>query len=122
MGMLDPRQLTAIQTKASKTFDLVGIQVQRATRTRDATGAYSETWSTIATVAGGWNKPSPQMMQAYAGLIGAEASWLVRLPIGTNVKNNDRLVMPSGDVLTVQSDLTLRSYASCVRVLATEIR
>ena len=124
MGVLDPRQLTQLQTFAATTFDQPGIKIQRPTRVFDGQGTYTETWATIATVNGGWTKPSPQIMQQYAGLIGSLAAWVVRLPYGTNIKNNDRLVMPgaAGDTLTVQADLGTRSYATTARVLATEVR
>lgn len=120
--MLDARQLASIQAFAQKPFDQSGIKVQRATRTADAYGTFSETWQTKATVNGNYDKPSPQIMQEYAGLIGSLAAWIVRLPYGTTVANNDRLVMPGGDTLTVQTVISARSYASCVMVLATEIR
>jgi hypothetical protein len=72
-------------------------------------------------VAGGWAKPNAAVMQQYAGLIGAQKAWLVRLPSGTTVRNGDRLVMPSGDTLEIQADLTESSYSTCVRMLATEV-
>lgn len=122
MGFLPAGELTAIRATATAALDLPGVQVQRATLTKDAYGAFSESWATIATVAGGWAKPSASVMSAYAGLIGALAAWVVRLPYGTAVRNGDRLVMPSGDTLSVQADLTESSYSSCVRVLATEVR
>lgn len=120
-GLLTTPQLTAMRAAATAALDLAGVQVQRATRTQDNEGTYSDAWATIATVAGGWAQPSAAIMAAYAGVIGSLKSWVVRLPYGTAVRNGDRLVMPSGDTLVVQADLTQRSYATCVRVLATEV-
>ena len=122
-GKLSATQLAAFQATATAALDLSGIQVQRATRTQNQWGGIgSESWATLATVAGGWAKPSASVMTQYAGLIGALASWVVRLPSGTPIRNGDRLVMPSGDTLLVQADLTESSYSTCVRVLASEVR
>lgn len=121
-GKLSAAQLAAFQATATAALDLSGIQVQRATRAQNQWGGFSESFTTLATVAGGWAKPSAAVMQQYAGLIGALASWVVRLPSGTTIRNGDRLVMPSGDTLVVQADLTESSYSTCVRVLASEVR
>ena len=121
MGLLDPRQLTDLTNATAATFDQTGIKVQHATRTKDAYGTFSETWTTKATVSGNYDKPTPKMMEQYAGIIGSQAAWIVRLPVGTQVANDDRLVIGS-DTLTVQTVISARSYATCVMVLATEIR
>lgn len=121
-GLLSAAQLAALRSTATASLDLSGIVIQRPTRVFDTYGTYSETLTTIATVAGGWAKPSASVMTQYAGLIGAQAAWVVRLPWGTAVRNGDLLAMPSGDTLTVQADLSESSYSTCVRVLATEVR
>ena len=121
-GRLSAAQLGAFQTAATATLDISGVLVQRATTTSDGYGTYSETWATIATVAAGWAKPTASIMQQYAGLIGALAAWTVRLPYGTDCLRNDRIVMPTGEVLTVQADLSQSSYSTCKRVLATAVR
>ena len=120
-GKLNAAQLARFQAVATAALDLSGVQVQRATRTRDQWGGFSESWSTLATVAGGWAKPSAGVLQQYAGLIASRRAWIVRLPSGTSIRNGDRLVMPSGDTLVVQADLTESSYSTCVRVLASEV-
>jgi hypothetical protein len=121
-GNLNAAQLARFQAVSTAALDLSGIVVKRPTRTQNSTGGYAQTLTTLATVAGGWAKPSASVMRAYAGLIGSLAAWVVRLPSGTSVRSGDLLVMPSGDTLTVQADLTERSYATCVQVLATEVR
>lgn len=121
MGLLDARQLADLTSVATAAMDLSGIQVQRATQTRNQWGGFSESWSTLSTVAGGWAKPSAGVLQQYAGLIASRRAWIVRLPSGTSIRNGDRLVMPSGDTLVVQADLTESSYSTCVRVLASEV-
>lgn len=122
MSLLDSRQLADLQAAASAAFDLTGIQVMRLTQTKGANGILSESSAVIATVAGAWARPSVEVMRLYASALGAQATWVVRLPIGTNIHNNDLLHMPSGDTLRVQADLTEHSYATCVQVLATEVR
>lgn len=114
--------LAAARAAATASLDVPGIEIQRVSRTPDGYGLASETWNTIATVTGGWAKPTASVMQQYAGLIGSLAAWVVRLPYGQDCRSGDRLVMPTGETLTVQADLSQRSYASCKRVLATEIR
>lgn len=114
--------LAAARQAATASLDVPGIQVQRVTRTPDGYGTATETWATLATVSGAWAKPSASVMQAYAGLIGSLAAWVVRLPYGQACRNGDRLLMPSGDTLVVQADLSEHSNATCVRVLATEVR
>lgn len=122
-GLIPASELTALQATAQTAMDLSGIVIKRPARTQNQWGGYSETTPTqVASTVGGWAKPSAGVMQQYAGLIGARAAWVVRLPSGTNVRNGDLLVMPSGDTLTVQADLTEHSYATCVQVLATEVR
>ena len=120
--MIPASELDAMRAVATAAMDVPGVLVQRATTTSDGYGAYSETWATIATVAAGWAKPTASVMQQYAGLIGALAAWTVRLPYGTDCLRNDRLVMPTGEVLTVQADLSQSSYSTCKRVLATAVR
>lgn len=120
--MIPASELTAMQATATSALDLSGVLVQRATRTPDGYGAYTETWATLATVAGGWAKPTASVMQQYAGLIGSLAAWTVRLPYGTTCAANDRIVMPTGETLTVQADLSQSSYSTVKRVLATEVR
>lgn len=120
-GALSAAQLARFQTVATAALDVSGIVIKRPTRTQNAWGGYAETLATVATVAGAWAQPNAAIMQQYAGVIGAQKAWVVRLPYGTDVRRDDQLAMPSGDTLTVQATLSARSYATCVRVLATEI-
>lgn len=121
-GLLSSAQLTAARAAATAALDLSGVTQKRPSRTPNSTGGYSESDATIATgLAAAWAKPSAALMAQYAGLIGSLKSWVVRLPYGTAIARDDLLLMPSGDLLRVQADLTERSYATCVRVLATEV-
>ena len=121
-GYLSATQLAALQAVQSAAMDVAGIVVKRVTRTSTGNGLNSESWRVIATVTGGWAKPTASIMQQYATLIGSDALWVVRLPYGTSCLNGDRLVMPSGETLTVQADLSQHSYDTCKRVLASAIR
>lgn len=120
--MVPADALAAARAAATASLDLAGITLQRPSRTPNQWSGYSETLTTIASgLAGGWAKPSAALMRQYAGVIGSLKSWVVRLPYGTAVKRNDLLVMPSGDTLRIQADLSESSYPTCVRVLATEV-
>lgn len=121
-GKLSSAQQARFQAVSTAALDLSGIVIKRPSDTPNAWGGPSETLTTIATVAGGWAKPSAAIMTQYAGLIGSEASWVVRLPLGTDCKRNDLLLMPSGDTLRVQADLSESSYSVSKRVLASEVR
>lgn len=121
-GLVNAAQLARFQAVASSALDVANIVIARPTRTDDGFGAYTETWTTVATITGGWAKPTAAVMTQYAGVIGSLAAWTVRLPYGTDCLRNDRITMPTGEVLTVQADLSQSSYSTCKRVLATQIR
>lgn len=121
-GNLTSAQMAAFQATSTAALDLTGIVIKRPALTPNQWGGPSESDTTVATVAGGWAKPSAAVMTQYAGLIGSLASWVVRLPSGTDCQRNDLLVMPSGDTLRVQVDLSESSYSASKRVLASEVR
>ena len=120
--MIPASELTAMRAVATSALDIAGILVQRVTLSDDGYGGQTESWATTATVAGGWAKPSAAVMTMYASKIGSLASWVVRLPYGTSCNAGDRLVMPTGETLLVQADLSQSSYSTSKRVLASEIR
>lgn len=121
-GKLTSAHLTRLQAVATSAMDVPGIQIKHDTPTNDGYGLQSVVESTTSTVTGGWAKPTARIMQVYAGLIGSLAAWVVRLPYGTSCARNDRLFMPSGEVLVMQADLSQSSYSTCKLVLATAIR
>ena len=121
-GLIPASELTTLRATATAALDLAGITQKRPSRTPNATGGYTESDTTVASgLAGAWAKPSAAIMQQYAGLIGSQKAWVVRLPWGTAIARDDLLIMPSGDTLRVQADLSESSYSTCVRVLATEV-
>lgn len=122
--MLDTRQLTALQSYASRTLDL-SAQITRNTGTgSDIWGHPNETWTPVpasgAAVACALTEPSAQVMAKYADLIGSQRAWKVSFPYGTDIKRNDRIAV-GGQTMRVQVDETLGSYSTLTQVLATEV-
>jgi len=61
-------------------------------------------------------------MAAYSDVIGSATSYVIRVPYGTTYHANDRLVMPSGEVLRIQADLSDSSYSTAMLLLAVRIQ
>ena len=118
--MLSAAQLAAFQATANKALDQ-SITIKRATKTPDGAGGSSFVWNTIATVSGNLAQPSAAMMQNYDYLIGTTTTWMVRLPVGTNVLENDELTTGSLQ-LRVQAILQPQSYQTSLRLLAAEVQ
>ncbi len=121
-GLLSAAQLAAFRAVASSALDIAGVQVQRATLSDDGYGLQTQSWATVATVAASEAKPSASVQQQYAARIGSLASWVVRLPYGTDCRADDRLVFPSGDKRLVQADLSDSSYSTAQLYLVSEVR
>lgn len=119
--MISLAELQALQAVATSALD-VSITIQRATPTSDGAGGQSLTWNTVATVNGNLAQPSGQLMQNYDFLIGTTSTWMVRMPVGTNVKENDRLQVSGGQTLKVQVILQPQSYQTALRLLAAEVQ
>jgi len=60
-------------------------------------------------------------MAVYTALIGTREAWVISLPLGTDVKRNDQLLV-NGLTLRVESDITTQSYPILTQVLAATIR
>jgi hypothetical protein len=111
-----------MQAAANSAMD-TSITIKRVTRTIDATGHPSETWTTISTASGNLAQPSQAMMANYDYLVGERSTWLVRLPVGTNVQEADHLTVSGLSVpLEVQALLAPQSYQASLRLLASEVR
>lgn len=95
--------------------------IKRATKTKDAYGSDTESLSTIATTVAGMSEPTAGQLANYDYLVGSLSTFQVKLPVGTDVKAQDRLVIDS-QTLVVQVVLDPRSYASLVTVLASEVK
>jgi hypothetical protein len=114
-------ELARIQADAAAQTLTLTCQIQRKTLTSDGAGGSTTTWNTIATVQAGMSLPTAGQLQNYDYLIGSLAAWQVKLPVGTNVQVQDRLVI-SGQTLIVQIVLTPRSLPALLTVLASEIK
>jgi hypothetical protein len=127
-------ELAAIQAEANSTLDKPATIWRDTTAgtTRDIygssssdpanTGNYTQVAPTgnntlFCSVA----EPTATHLQNYDYLIGAEATWLVKLPVGTTCQERDHIVVES-QVLEVHVILTPRSYAALLTVLAAEIK
>lgn len=117
--MLSSAQLAATQATANAALDK-SITVKRVVRVQGSDGHYSESWSTLETVNGNLSQPTGTQMQNYNYLVGPLNTWQVRLPAGTTVAENDRLVIGS-QTLRVQVVLQPQSYQTSLRLLASEI-
>lgn len=97
--------------------------IQRATTAPDAYGTSTETWNTIspADLKAGLSEPTAGQLANYDYKIGALATSQVKLPIGTIVAHEDRIII-EGQTLVVQIILTPRSYASLLTILASEVK
>lgn len=113
-------ELTLIQSDANALLDKTCL-IRRATLTADAYGTQSETWADVTTVDAGMAQPSAGLLANYAFLIGSLATWKVRLPYGTDVREKDQLVI-DGQTLIVQVILSPQSYSVFANVLASEVK
>jgi hypothetical protein len=120
MTMISAAEQAQMQADASTSLDQSFV-IQRLTRVPDGTGHYSETWATVATAPGNLAQPTAGQMQNYGYKIGSLATWQVRLPVSTNVQENDQLVT-NGQTLRVQVVLTPQSYQTCLLLLASEVK
>jgi len=121
-GLLNSAQLTALRATASSALDIAGVQIQSYTKIDNGDGTFGEDWVTFATVAASQAKPSAGIMAAYSDVIGSATSYVIRVPYGTTYHANDRLVMPSGEVLRIQADLSDSSYSTAMLLLAVRIQ
>jgi hypothetical protein len=115
-------ELAALQAAVNATLDQ-SCQVQRNTPTTSNYATQTDSWATVATVNCHVGKPSANIAQQYADKVGALALWLVRLPVGTDVRvgdashGSDQLIIGS-KTLRVQAILTPRSYPVALVVIA----
>jgi hypothetical protein len=117
--------LSRMQAIVNATLDQTCV-IQRNTPTQSGYGTQVDSWATVATVLCHIARPSAAMAQLYADKIGELATWLVRLPQGTDVRvgdashGADRLVI-GGHTLRVQALLAPRSYPIALTLIAAEV-
>lgn len=114
-------ELASIQSETqAATCDKTCV-VNRKTKTKDAYGSDTEVLNTIATTVAGMTEPSAGQLANYDYLVGSLSTFQVKLPVGTDVKAQDLLVI-DGQTLVVQVVLDPRSYAALLTVLASEVK
>ena len=121
MNMLSTVELTQMQNDAVRgTGDLTCV-IERLVRTPLASGGASTLPTTIATVKAGMAEPSATQLQNYQYIVGSLAAWQVRFPVGTNVLEQDHLLI-NGETLEVVKIMTPRSIPVLLTVLASEVK
>lgn len=118
--MISNAELTAMQAVANSAMDQ-SIAINRATLSQGSTGNVTKTWTLHATVNGNLAQPTAGQLQNYGYAVADVATWMVRVPVGTDIKIGDRLTVSSMD-LEVQVVLTPQSYSTSTRVLAAEVK
>ena len=115
-------ELASIQSDVAAAALDKTCQIQRlSSTTPNSRGVPSGSYSTIATVNAGMTQPSSTHLENYAYAIEALATWLVRFPVGTDVKASDHLLI-AGQTLDVQVILDPHSYPGLLPVLASELK
>lgn len=119
--MLTALELAQIQADAAQAACDQPCTIQRSTEVDEPQGGKTQTWAIIAICNAGMSQPSAGQLQNYDYIVGSLATWQVKLPIGTNVQEQDRLVI-AGQTLNVVKLLNPRSYPALITVLATEVK
>jgi len=96
--------------------------IRRKTLVSDGMGGYTETWSDLATgvkcrIATSRYRPEEA---AIAEKFTGRTLWMLTLPAGTDVTNEDRVVL-SGTTYEVVGVLSAGSWEMCRRVLVVEV-
>lgn len=120
-GMLPDYELAQIQADAAAAACDLPCQIERASPTWNASGGADLTWQVIASVLVGMAEPTASQLENYGYLIGTLAAWQIRLPFGTNVLEQDRLII-NGETLLVHKVMQPRSYTALLTVLAAEVK
>jgi hypothetical protein len=119
--MLDATELAQIQSDLVAAVCDKTCVIQRKTVTSDSMGTDTEVWNTIATTVAGMSQPSAGQLANYDFKIGSLAAWQVHLPVGTNVQEQDHLII-GGQTLDVQVLLDPHSYPGLLPVIASEVK
>lgn len=123
-----PMLVVSAQELASIQADLVAAVcdqtclIYHKTTTRGPAGEPLATYAStpdITTVAG-VTQPTATHLANYSFEIGAEESWLVHVPVGTNVLDQDKFVV-GGRVMEAHIPLVSQSYQGLLPVLCKEI-
>lgn len=121
MNALSTAELTQMQNDAVRGACDLTCVIERATRTPLPSGGASVVWNTVATVQAGMTDPTSTQLANYEYMIGSLAAWLIKLPVTTNVQEQDHLII-NGETLEVVKVLRPRSYEVLLTVLASEVK
>ena len=121
--MIPASELAQIQADAAYVACDRPCTIQRKTKTLDAYGSESEVWNTISSIGllAGMMEPTGTQLQNFDYKIGSLKAYQVKLPVGTDVKEQDLLFIEN-QRLVVQVSLTPRSYPSLLTLLATDVQ
>ena len=121
MKPVSAKELAMLRTEAASVVCDQDCVIKRNTAgTPDGYGTKTESLSTVATTKAGVGQPSASQLQNYAGKIGSQALFQVKLPWGTAAQEDDLLFI-GGSQLRVQILLDPGSYDILTGVLAAEI-
>lgn len=95
--------------------------IERPVSAKSSIGNAVPNYTTISTVKSSVADPSAGLLQQYASKIGSMITFIVKMPYGTDVAENDQLTI-SGKKLLVQAKLIPKSLAAFTSVLACEVR
>ena len=134
-------ELASIQAEAQAAVcDKVATIWRKNAMAQDAYGSPApNSYSYLATTIAGVAEPTATHLQNYDYEIGSLAAWHVRLPIGTDIRYQDHLLLGGPipavslypattlypdlvQILEVHVILTPRSYAALLSVLAAEVK
>ncbi len=121
MNPIATAELTSLRAEIAAAACDTSCTIKRQTTTADGLGSGSGTYTTVSTVNVGLKPPNATQLQAYDYMIGASKAWMVKFPYGTDVREQDHLVIGS-DTLVVQSDVSLSSYSALTMMLAVEVK
>ena len=116
-------ELASIQAEVAAAACDLSCQIERSSISYGAGGA-TVTWPVQSTVKCGMTEPTAGQLTNYEYMIGSLAAWHIRFPVGTDVRELDRLVITENSglvrTLSVVKLLQPRSYTALISVLATE--
>lgn len=120
--MISAAELAKIQSDAVAVVCDKSCAIYHKTTTKDAYGTPVDSWSVLsATVMAGVTQPSAGLLQNYDYLIGDLAAYHIRMPVGTDVRHQDHLVI-DGETLEVHVILDPQSYSVFENVIAAQIK
>lgn len=124
MNTVSSVELASIQADASAAACDKACVIQRATSyTLDTQGGKQPNYTAISPddLLAGMAEPTAGQLTNYGYIIGSKAAWQIKLPVGTDVQENDHLII-AGQTLNVVKILSPRSYQALITLLAAEVK